>query len=80
MDKKIIEDFTKERNEALLSLDREKITKFMKKWSVDVPQTDLVFWVTVHKAILYINAATEEQKNKSFTWLLENGFNPMIKF
>lgn len=79
MDKKIVEDFVKERNEALLSLDKEKIIAFMGNWAVDVPQNDLVFWAMVHKAIVNLREATKEQKDKSFAWLLEIGFNPMIK-
>lgn len=79
MNKKITERFEKERNEALLSLNKAKIIRFMKKWSVPIPQNDLVLWVGVHKVIVNLREATEEQKAKSFAWLRENGFSPSIK-
>lgn len=75
-----INEFNKNRNEALLSLDKEKIIKFSEKWGVKMPQNDLVFWAGVHKAIMYLNAATPEQKEKSMNWLIENDFKvPQIE-
>lgn len=73
-------DFVKERDEALLSLDKEKIEAFFRKnTGCEVPANDLVFWAGVHKAILYLNSATFEQKMRSCDWLIEHGFSPVIK-
>ena len=73
--KKVIKKFVEERNRALLSLDKKKILAFMAKFGVQVMPTDeTVFWGGVHKAILNINAATEQQKSQSRTWLKQNGF------
>ena len=64
-----MEDFIKERNEALLSLDREKILAYGKKYNVKFPEDEKIFWVGVHKAIcsLYlipVNKITKSQYEK----------------
>lgn len=72
--------FIKERNEALLSLNKKKILAYAKKYNIKLPEEDKVFWAGVHKAIcsLYFvkeNNITLEQYTKSADWLKENGFN-----
>lgn len=69
-----IEKFVKERDEALLSLDIDKITKFMNKYDVPMPKNETVFWAGIHKAICNLNSATSEQKLNSMIWLVNNGF------
>ena len=77
-------DFIKERNEALLSLDKEKIIAYSKKHNIDLPKDEKVFWAGVHKAIcnLYLYSTNDEisleQYERSYTWLSENGFSPSI--
>ena len=75
-----ISEFVKERNEALLSLDKDKIIGFLKKHNMEIPRNKLVFWVGVHKSIVYIKTSTEEQKQRSRDWLIANGFKPTISF
>lgn len=70
--------FVKERGAALLSLDKAKILAYMKKYKIKVPENEMIFWAGVHKAILYMNAATEEQKRKSANWLIDHGFKAGI--
>lgn len=55
----IVKRFIKERDEALLSLDRDKIEAYLRKYQVPVPQDDEVFWRGVHKAICEIESAPE---------------------
>lgn len=69
-----IHEFVKERDEALLSLDKERILKFTRKYGVQLPTTDKGFWGGVHKAILHLESATDEQKEYSKQWLLQNNF------
>ena len=70
-----MQKFIKERDEALLSLNKEKIMSYMKKYNIDAtPTNDSVFWSGIHKAIISLRSATKEQKNKSLKWLKENGF------
>lgn len=69
-----LNEFVKERNEALLSLDKDRILAYMKKYQVNLPaDSDKVFWASVHKAILAISAP-EDKKEQSRKWLREHGF------
>ena len=78
MNEKERKAFVKERDAALLSLDKEKILAYFKKYKIKVPENETVFWAGIHKAILYMNAATEEQKWKSANWLIDHGFKTDI--
>lgn len=70
-----MKQFCKERDEALLSLDREKIMSHSRKYGVQFnPSNELVFWASVHKAILGIRSAPLKQKTLSAAWLVEHGF------
>lgn len=80
-----MEEFIKERNEAFLSLDENKIDAYIKKYTPNVkkPKNEIVFWAGVHKVIcnLYLvpeNNVTLEQYERSYNWLKENGFSPKI--
>jgi len=44
-------NFEKERNEALFSLDRQKIEAYLRKRGKAVPENDIVFWASVYKCI-----------------------------
>lgn len=68
--------FIKERDEALLSLDRSKIEVYLRKYQIPIPQDDEVFWRGVHKAICAINSAPESAKKASKAWLREHGSSP----
>ena len=79
-------DFIKERNEALLSLDENKIDAYMKKYNPHCkkPKDKKVYWAGIHKAIcnLYLvpdNEITLEQFERSYNWLEKNGFSPEIR-
>lgn len=48
----VIQQFNKERNEAFLSLDEQKIRDFQRKWNhAEMPKDMDVFWGAIHKAI-----------------------------
>ena len=81
-----MKDFVKERNEALLSLNEKKIDAFMKKYNPNCkkPEDKKIFWAGVHKSICNLflvpeNNITIEQYEKSYEWLIKNGFSPEIK-
>lgn len=74
-----VEAFVQERNEALYSLDKEKIMAYCKKYSVPIPDNDEVFWVGVHKAIVHITSAPEPIRERSLVWLSRRGYSPEIK-
>lgn len=70
-------EFVSERNEALGSLDQQKIEAYARKWGAALPlDGSLVFWAAVHKARLSINAFSDEEQEVSRRWLLEHGFTP----
>lgn len=73
-----INQFKRERDEALLSLDKEKILRFCEKYQVPMPNNDLSFWAGIHKSIYLLKTATPEQKEFSKNWLISRGFNPGI--
>ncbi len=72
----MLEEFVKERNEALFSLDRNKIEAYMKKHGQpeveEVP--DDLFWASVYKAICGISNAPDELVSKALMWLHKNGY------
>lgn len=74
----IVKRFIKERDEALLSLDRDKIEAYLRKYQVPVPRDDEVFWRGVHKAICEIESAPESAKRASEEWLREHGSSPVL--
>ena len=39
-----IQQFVKERDEVLFSLDRKRIEKYLRKRGIEVPKNDIVFW------------------------------------
>lgn len=69
------DEFLRERNDAILSMDEGKIRDFSRKYGIPEPQEDIVFWAGIHKSILALNAASEEQKTASKAWLTEHGFS-----
>ena len=73
-----IKQFVKDRDAALLSLDREKIVAYCNKYGVPVPDDEKVFWAGVHKGIVAMNSATDEQKYDSVMWLINHGFKTTI--
>ena len=67
----------KERNEALLSMDRAKILAFAKKHSGDIGldrADEYIFWISVHKARTASLGLPEFERRKSMKWLTERGF------
>ena len=69
------DEFLRERNDAILSMDEEKIRDYDRKCGISEPQEDIIFWAGIHKSILALNAASEEQKTASKAWLTEHGFS-----
>lgn len=66
--------FLKDRDEALLSLDKDKILAYCEKYGVKMPQDNLTFWCGIHKAITANTGLPYKFRKKSKVWLIENGF------
>ena len=71
------DEYIKDRNAALLSLDKEKITAYMLKYEVPISQDERVFWASVHKARTAITNFPAHEIQKSKDWLAERGLNHM---
>lgn len=70
---KLLEGSEKERNDALLSLDMNRIKVYCIKFGLFIPDNDKAFLESIHKAVLQIKDASAEQREKSRRWLKENG-------
>lgn len=78
MDNNAIPQFVKEGNEALFSLDENKIRAYAKKYRVDLPDNYIAFWGGVYKAICSITTAPKELQGKARAWLKEYNMTEVI--
>lgn len=65
--------FVQERDEALLSLNKEKIVLFCRKYEIYQPHNEMEFWKSVHKARVALKGIPEPEKEISREWLLQHG-------
>jgi hypothetical protein len=65
-----IAEFNRERNEAFLSLDEQKIRIHQRKWNGKEMSNDMrIFWASVHKAITGVQSLPTEFRKQSKAWL-----------
>ena len=72
-----LKQFLADRNEALLSMDREMIVSFRKKYNgneVDEPEDEHIFWISVHKARTASLGLPEVERRISMNWLTVQGY------
>ena len=72
-----IQRFVQERDEVLLSMDKERIIKFYGRWDIDMPLDDEVFWAGIHTAITGAKSIPIEKRRESKKWLTEHGFQSL---
>lgn len=78
-----MDEFIKDRDEALASGDPDKMRAYCKKYDIDIPEDENTFLAGMHKAIcnMYLmpdSKISAEQYNKSYNWLIANGYTPSI--
>lgn len=77
---KDIKQWIKERDEAFLSLNQNKIDAYCIKYCNGEGTSDkedpLIYWAGVHKCVLAIRDASEDQKEFSRQWLIAHHFKP----
>ena len=73
--KGFINQFLKDRTEALLSMDRHKIVAYYEKYGGIIAKSEVVFWAGVHKARTALRDLPETERMASEKWLEERGFN-----
>lgn len=66
--------FVKDRDEALLSLDKQKIRTFCRKYSIQISDNPVVFWAGVYKSILAMKNSPADIQKKAEDWLDSHGF------
>jgi hypothetical protein len=71
-------EFVQDRNIALLSLDREKILAYCRKYGVNIAGDGEVFWAAVHKARMGVRGFPESEKQISREWLNKNGYKTVF--
>lgn len=74
MDEREIQELVRERDEALLSLDLQKLLSYCRKYHVHIPDNIEAFWGGVHKARLICESIPEPEKQQSREWLTAHGF------
>lgn len=71
--------YTRDRDDALLSLDKQKIENFCLKYGHKIDELgSKTFWTGIHKARLQVPSFPEEAKALSENWLKEHGFEDKI--
>lgn len=78
-----MDEFIKDRNEAVASGDIEKVRAYCKKYDIEIPEDENIFKASMHKAIcnMYLMPDSKislEQYNRSYEWLIANGYTPSI--
>ncbi|MBP3899891.1 MAG: hypothetical protein J6D53_00300 [Blautia sp.] len=66
--------YVKDRDEALLSLDEEKIRTFCKKYNKQLPDNPVIFWAGIYKSILAMKNSPADIRRKAEDWLDSHGF------
>lgn len=72
-----LDQFLKDRNEALLSLEEKKIRQYLRKYGQEPHKNPSVFWMAVHKAITACTALPKDFRQKSKAWLEIRGSQSM---
>lgn len=73
-----VASFVRERNEALFSLDRERIEAYFRKQGEEMPKEDLVFWACVYKCICHITSAPDHLVQQARDWLHSHDMSEQI--
>ena len=73
-----VASFVKERNEALFSLDPDRIKAYFNKQGAKMPEDDVVFWAIVYKCICHITSAPAELVYQAKDWLYSHGMTDQI--
>ena len=69
-----IQEYVKKRDDAMLSLDRERIIALFNETKIEIPEDETTFWAGVHMARMEVKSFSAEVKAESLEWLHANGF------
>ena len=71
--------FIRERDNALFSLDENKIRAFCRKYNRRVSDDPLEFWATVYKSAILLENCPPDVRKKAEDWLENHGFIKKIR-
>ena len=69
-----MDDFKKDRIEAMMSLDPAKVRAFGKKYDAELPGDDGTLLISIHKARTAMTDIPMEARRVSKAWLRERGY------
>lgn len=69
-----IKEMVRDRNEALVSLNEEKLRAYAAKYEVKLSEDPEIFWAAAHKARLSLVQLSDAERQRSRDWLSEHGF------
>ena len=81
--KRAMEEWVKERDEAIRSLDVETFKAFYRKWqakgfyTANLPR-DGIIEISLRKSLLMMQSATEEEIEGAKRWLEERGYSAEV--
>lgn len=70
------ENFKQDRNEALLSLNHNKIIIYMQKYNIEIPRPE-IFWLAIHKSITANTSLPIEFRRASKSYLIDRNSESM---
>lgn len=84
MTKAEIEQFNKERDEAVKSYDVQKFREFYAKWhfkgayDMPLPENDKIIEVMMRKMVYHLRSSTVAERLEAKRWLKERGYTTKI--
>ncbi len=72
-------EYTRKRNEALFSLDHDKIVAFFEGYDTEMPKDPELFWLVVCQMICNIKYPPVAVWRKAVAWLHEHGYAEEIE-
>ena len=82
--KKLFQEWVKERDEVVKTYDIEAFKVFYRKWSklgiytVPLPKNDHVIEISLLKMILCMSSATHEERAEAEKWLIDHGYDTEV--
>lgn len=73
----IDDEFQRERDAALLSMSRKRIERYAKKYGVELPADEGLFWVMIHKARTGATSLSMIERAASKFWLAHFGYESL---
>lgn len=80
-DRKLLKEFVKERDEAVLSFNVDKFKAFYFKWKargfydIDLPKDDHIIEITMRKMVFGMRNPPKEAVREASKWLIERGYD-----